>query len=101
MYYKSFDVTGVLNTTQSDAGLVSLVDKPVRVRAILINTDTHRGNIVEGWIGTDRILEIFDWILDTQVLTAANVHPRSQTKIIRIPIEENTPIPEEKSSTLV
>ncbi len=89
MYYKGFTIVGVANETTADAGLVSLVDKPVRIRAILINVDTHEGSILEGWIGTDRILEIYDYVLDTQALAGADTPPLSAMKLIRIPIEED------------
>lgn len=91
MYYKAFNVAGTINVTESDDGLVSLVEEPVRIRAILINFDTTEGNVLEGWIGTDRILEIYDYVFDTQELTGADTFPHSTAKIVRLPIEEDIP----------
>jgi len=91
MYYKAFTVTGVVNITTLDGGLVSLVEQPVKIDAVLINLDTTEGNVVEGWIGTERILEIYDYVLDTQEETAAATAPLSQKKMGRIPIEMEIP----------
>ncbi|MBA7478804.1 hypothetical protein ES707_14232 [subsurface metagenome] len=91
MYYQSFTVVGVVNVPTLDAGLISLMGAPVRIRAVIINCDTTEGNLIEGWIGTDRILQIYDYNLDTQEETAAATAPLSTNKMGRIPIEENIP----------
>ncbi len=89
MYYKAFDVQGVVNVTESDAGLVSLVEEPYHINAILITADAWEGNILEGWIGTERVLEIPDYLLDTQ--QEAAVAGVSTSKINRIPIDIDIP----------
>ena len=91
MLYKAFNVTGVVNVTTLDAGLVSLVNEPKKIIAILINLNTHEGNIVEGWIGTHRILEVYDYIFDTQEESAADTPPFSSHKISRLPIDNDIP----------
>jgi len=84
-------VTGVINVTTLDGGLVSLVEEPKKIRAIIINTDTTEGNIIEGWIGTNRVLAIYDYCLDTQELCAADTPPHSTTKISRLPVDIDIP----------
>lgn len=91
MYYKAFHVAGVVNDTVLDDGLVSLVEEPRRIKAVIINCDTTEGNVIEGWIGTDRVLEIYDYNLDTQEESAADTPPFSSTKIGRIPVEIDIP----------
>jgi len=91
MYYKGYTVAGVANVTTLDGGLVSLVLDPVIIDAVIINVDAYEGNIIEGWIGTERVLEIYDYCLDTQDETAAATAPYSTSKIGRIPV--NIPIP--------
>jgi len=91
MFYKGFAVGGAVNVTVLDPGLVSLVEEPVKIRAILIMTNEAQGNTVEGWIGTERILEIPDYLLDTNDDQVSTNPQRATTKINRIPIEE--PIP--------
>lgn len=91
MYYKGFTVTGVANVTTYDAGLVSLVDEPVRVEAVIINVSAYEGNWVEAWIGTERILDIPDYCLDTQEESTATQAPLSAVKMGRIPIERDIP----------
>lgn len=89
MYYKAFNVTGVPNKTEFDDGLVSTVDEPKRIRAVIISVSQWRTNILEGWIETNRILEINDMVLNTQEeYGGANAYP-STMKLLRIPIEEN------------
>ncbi len=91
MYYKAFTVVGVINDTVLDEGLVSLTSKPVHIDAVIINTDTTEGNIIEGWIGTDRVLEIYDYNLDTQEDAGGTVAPLSSVKIGRLPVDLDIP----------
>lgn len=82
MLYKSFSVTGVANVTTFDDGLISSIEEPKIIRAILITVSKYRGNILEGWIETNRILEINDQVLNS-LDDSQGVNP-----IVRIPIEE-------------
>lgn len=91
MYYKELQVDGLLNTTQYDEGLVSPDANPVKCVAVLINVSAHEGNVIEGWIGTERILAVYDYVFDTQELGVAATPPISQSKMIRLPVEENIP----------
>jgi len=91
MFYKAFSVTGQNNKTVLDSGLISTVEVPKTIRAVLINVSAYQGNTVEGWIETNRILEIIDKVLNTEFVAAADTPYSSTTKIVRIPIEE--PIP--------
>ena len=92
MYYQGFHVVGVANTTVLDAGLVSTQEEPKKVDAILIDTSVHLGNIIEGWIGNERVLEIPDFVFDTRELNAATINSRSTTKILRLPVEQDIPV---------
>ncbi len=91
MLYKAFTVAGVANVTTLDDGLVSLVEEPVRIDAVIINIDAYEGNIIEGWIGNERVLEIYDYNLDTQDETAGATAPYSSTKMGRIPLNLEIP----------
>ena len=91
MIYKAFNVNGILNTTQYDDGLVSLVEVPVRLKSFIINTSAMEGNIVEGWIGNKKLVEIYDYCLDTQEETAGATAPLSQNKISIIPLDIDIP----------
>lgn len=91
MFYKAFNVTGVINITTLDGGLVSLTEEPKRVRAVLINSSAFEGNIIECWIGTNRVMECYDYLFDTQEETAGATAPLSQNKISRLPIEMDIP----------
>lgn len=89
MFYKAFNVTGIANKTVSDDGLISTVEEPKRIRAVIISVSDWRSNTVEGWIETNRILEINDLVLNTShEYGGANAYP-STVKLLRIPIEED------------
>ncbi|MBA7522313.1 hypothetical protein ES705_14431 [subsurface metagenome] len=91
MFYKLFRVTGEANKTIFDSGLISTVDEPKRIRAILINVTAYHASTIEGWIETNRILEIPDDVCNTSDTSLAITSVISSNKIIRIPIEENIP----------
>lgn len=82
MLYKSFTVTGVANKTEMDDGLVSTIEEPKKIIAILITVSKYRANILEGWIETSRILAIIDYVLNS-LDDSKGVNP-----IVRIPIDE-------------
>lgn len=90
MYYQELTVVGVINITTLDAGLVSPVEKPRTIKAILIDVDTHEGNVIEGWIGTERVLAVYDYVFSTReeavAFTALNVN-----RIIRLPVDLEIP----------
>lgn len=90
MYYKGFHVNALANVTTLDAGLVSLVEAPVHINAVIINTSAYEGNVIEGWIGNKRVLEIYDFNLDTQEEAVAFTG-LSVNKIGRLPIDEDIP----------
>jgi len=88
MLYKAFNVTGVPNKTEFDDGLVSTVEEPKKIRAVIISVSDWRANVLEGWIETVRILEIIDLVLNTShEYGGANAYP-STNKLLRIPIDE-------------
>jgi len=90
MYYQAFHVNALALVTTLDAGLVSKVEAPVHVHAVIINCDTTEGNVIECWIGTKRVCTIYDYCLDTQEEAAAQ-HALSSTKISRLPIDLDVP----------
>ena len=77
MFYKSFRVTGEANKTVFDDGLVSTVEEPKRIRAIIISVSTYR------------ILEIPDEVCSTSDYLIAASYFRPTVKMYRIPIDEN------------
>ncbi len=88
MLYKSFSVTGVANKTTFDSGLISSVEEPKKIRAVLITVSKYKGNILEGWIETKRILDIYDYVLSSSDYSGNLSACSGSNKIIRIPIEE-------------
>ena len=91
MYYQSFKVEGVENKEELDDGLVSLVEVPRKIKAIIINTSAHEGNMVQGWIGSKKVLEVYDYPLDTQEATETDLGPFSTSKVVRLPVDLDIP----------
>jgi hypothetical protein len=92
MYYQGFSVTGLVNVTVLDAGLVSTEEEPKHIDAILICVTAYESNVIEGWIGNKRVLEIYDNVLDTiEDLGAANF-PYSTSKMGRVPVDLEIPV---------
>lgn len=86
MYYQGFNVAGTINTTELDGGLVSTQERPKRIEAVLIDVDAYQGNIIEGWIGTERVLAIPDYIFNTHFEAAADTPYPATNKIVRLPV---------------
>jgi len=91
MFYQRLAAVGVINTTVLDAGLVSTVVEPKRIEAVILNISTHIGNVIEGWVGNERVLELDDWSIDTRVLGGATLNYASTNKIGRLPIGIDIP----------
>ena len=91
MFYKAYTVVGVINEETLDGGLMSEVERPVRVRALIINLSAYEGNTIRCWIGMKMVCEIYDYNLDTQENTGADTPPLSSVKIGRLPIELDVP----------
>lgn len=90
MLYKAFHVNAAANLTTLDGGLVSTVEKPVHVNAIILNTSATEGNVIECWIGTQKVVEIYDYCLDTQEEATAFTG-LSVNKIGRLQIDLDVP----------
>lgn len=91
MFYKLFRVTGESNKTIFDSGLISTVDEPKKINAVLINVSAYHAATIEGWIETNRILEIPDDICNTSDTSLAVTGVIASNKLIRIPINEIIP----------
>jgi len=89
MFYKLFRVTGEANKTIFDDGLISTVEEPKRIKAIIINVNSYNNNTIEGWIETNRILEIPDDCCSTIDSTNTATYYRPTNKMFRIPIDED------------
>ncbi|MQY79692.1 MAG: hypothetical protein GH151_10945 [Bacteroidetes bacterium] len=90
MLYKAFHVNALADVTTLDDGLVSLVEAPVHVNAIIINTSATEGNVIECWIGNKMVVGIYDYCLDTQE-EAVGFTGFSIVKIGRLPIDLDVP----------
>ncbi len=92
MYYQGFHVLGILNTTQLDGGLVSTVEEPKHLSAVLVDVSAYQGDIIEGWLGNERILDIPDFIFSTRLAFGAANAYASTAKITRLPVELDIPV---------
>ncbi len=90
MKYQELTVAGVINITTLDGGLVSTLSDPRTIKAVLIDLDTHEGNVIEGWIGTERVMAVYDYVFSTREEAAAQP-TLNQHRIVRLPLD--LPIP--------
>jgi len=85
-YYQEFAVVGVIaNTVLEVAGLTSPEGEKRTLVAVLISASTVQGNIVEGWLETERILTIRDNVLHTDLNAGATGYA-STSRISRIEV---------------
>lgn len=91
MFYKLFRVTGESNKTIFDSGLVSTIEEPKKINAILINVSAYHNNSIEGWIETRKIFVVPDDLCNTSDTSGAITAVISTNKLLRIPINENIP----------
>lgn len=89
MFYKEFRLTGLANKTVFDDGLVSTVEEPKRIKAIIISVSNYNNNSIEAWIETTRILQIPDTCCATHDYLLAASYFRPTEKLLRIPVEED------------
>jgi len=90
--YESFTVTGSANSTVYDIGITSTEEEPKHIESILVNVSGYAGNFIEGWVETERVLEIPDYIVDTDADTGSAVLPYSTYKLIEIPLDMDLPV---------
>ncbi len=92
MYFQGFKVEGAASKTVLDGGLVSTVEEPKRVEAVLIDVDAYQGNMIEGWIGSKRVLEISEYVFNTHFVSATDVGFPATNKITRLDIGLDIPV---------
>ncbi len=92
MRYQDFTAVGVATKAKFDGGLVSTEVEPKRIEAILICVEKYAANHIEGWIGSNKIMDLYDYVLDTFDSAAAGTTYPSGTKMGRVPIGEDIPV---------
>lgn len=91
-YFKYFKLEGADSTTEYDDGLTSSAEAPKRLKSIIINTDMHKGNKVQGWLEREKVFELPDYCIDTQEHDAARVDFKSFNKLNEIPVGVDMPV---------
>lgn len=80
--YYSETITGVSNTVVYGSGLSSTEAEPKRVLNVMVVVSARNGNMVEGWIERERILQVYDLLFPLQ----------TDTFRLNLPIELEIPI---------
>lgn len=91
-YFKYFKIDGVDSETVYDDGLTSSAEAPKRLKSIIINTDAHKGNKIQGWLEREKVFELPDYCVDTQEHGAAREDYKSFNKLNEIPVGVDMPI---------
>jgi hypothetical protein len=91
-YYQEFSVSGVANSEVLDVGLTSTEAEKKRCTAIYVTTNDYVGNIIVARLEREKILGIYDYIIDTYSLSGSTNTVRSTTKLNRIEIGVDIPV---------
>lgn len=89
--YKAFTITGVKNETKWDAGLKGTKAAPKKLLGLLLNVSGQAGNQILLDHERERLMSLYDYHLDTDEVNAADTHPKSDTKLIFVDIEQTVP----------
>lgn len=91
-YFKYFKITGVANTTTTDAGLTSSQEAPKRLKSVMVNITTHATAKVQGWLEREKVFDLPDHLIDTQELAPTDRSPMSLNKLNEIPVGVDMPV---------
>jgi len=91
MLYQGFVVEGIASETVLDDGLVSTVGEPKRIEAVLIDVDEYQGNMIEGWIGTKKVLEVSEYMFNSHFIAAGDTPYPSTSKMCRLQVGLDIP----------
>lgn len=86
-YHKEFTVTGSANVTTFDAGLESTEAEKKKIVSVIINVSGYAGNVIEGWIDREKILGIYDYVINTEANDGDTNTPYSTNKILELEVD--------------
>lgn len=83
LYYDSELITGVANTSVEGDGITSTETEEKTIKAVILQVNGYAGNLIEGFIEREKILRIYDYLLDTFETTGSTNTQKSTTKLAR------------------
>lgn len=89
--YKAFTITGEDNKTIWDPGLKGTKAAPKKLLGLLLHVSGQAGNLILLDHERERLMSLYDYHLDTDEVNIADTHPKSDTKLIWIDIEQAVP----------
>ena len=89
---QGFAVTGENTKLKLDTGLESTTDRPKKILGVYITVSQWQGNTIEGYLETDRVVEINDRVIDTYYTPGAANAYCSTRKLNYIPIDFDLPV---------
>ena len=92
VYFKSFVITGVANTTTYDDGLESSQENPVRLLSVIVQIGSYMANHIQGWLEREKIHEFRDCLIDTTQEGTATKHAKSFNRLNEIEVGADIPV---------
>lgn len=89
--YKAFTITGTENTTKWDGGLKGTKAQPKKLLGLLLYVSGQAGNQILLDHERERLMSLYDYHIDTDEVNTADTHPKSDTKLNQIDIEQTVP----------
>lgn len=93
-YRKKFDITGVINVTTPDEGIVSSEAEPKRITAVVMNVSGYADNVIEFWRETEKLSEIYDKLVCTEASSGSTNVQYDTAKEQRFEVDLELPIGE-------
>jgi len=90
-YTKSFSITGSANTTIFDTGLTSTEEEKRKLVGVIVSLSAQIGNIIEGWLEREKVVDLYDYVLNTHEASGTNMY-KSVNKELIIPIDMEIPV---------
>lgn len=92
VYFKLFRITGVANAVIYDEGLSSTQENPKRLLSVVVQVTGYAGNDVQGWFEREKIFDIPDKCVDTDVSAGSTNVQTSFNRLNEIEVGLDMPV---------
>ncbi len=91
-YSEAFSIIGVANTTTFDAGLASTESEQRMITRVFLHVSGQIGNIILANIEREKIMEFYDYLIETDETTGSTNQQKSVHKINEVEIGHDLPV---------
>lgn len=83
---KAFSITGVANVETADTGITSTEAEKKKLLYVVLWVSVQIANLIRGYIEREKVLEYYDYHIDTHEGTGSDNAQKSANKLIKIPV---------------